>query len=110
MKTDKELLEIYMWGFTDELDRIVSAKHNDELHQIAYDLGREDALIGDDVSSSDLQTNEEVLNKIKIKMNDNKLKEFLDWLTDETTFNIQKDEINEIIQDWNYYKANYSKN
>ena len=34
------------------------------------------------------------------------LKEFLEWLTDESSFNIPKDEINEIIQDWQYYKAN----
>jgi len=41
-------------------------------------------------------------------MNDQELKKFLDWLTDETTYNIPKDEINTIVQDWNYFKANPS--
>lgn len=46
--------------------------------------------------------------KTKITMNNQELKEFLEWLTDETAYNIQKDEINEIVQDWNYFKANPS--
>ena len=41
-------------------------------------------------------------------MNDKDLIEFLDWITNETTFNIPKDEINEIVQDWNRFKANSS--
>ena len=32
--------------------------------------------------------------------------EFLDWLSDEDYFNIPKDEIDEILQDWQYYKSN----
>ena len=38
-------------------------------------------------------------------METNELKEFLEWLTDETSYNIPNDEINEIVQDWNYYKG-----
>ena len=42
----------------------------------------------------------------KLENNTTDLPEFLEWLTDETTYNIPKDEIKEIIQDWQYYKAN----
>jgi len=62
---DNQLLETYMWGFNDELDGRTRMWNPNPLLLRAYDLGREDALIGDDVSSNDLQTNEEILNKIK---------------------------------------------
>lgn len=65
MKTDAELLEIYMRGFNNELDGIPDEEHSDELSKRAYDLGTIDAYCGDDVSSIDLQTNDEILNKIK---------------------------------------------
>lgn len=61
---DKELLETYMWGFNDELDgRKRMWNPNPQLLR-AYNLGREDAIIGDDVSSSDLQTNDDILKRI----------------------------------------------
>lgn len=65
--TDKELLETYMWGFNDELDSRTSPQvpFINELKKKAYELGRTDALVGDEVSSSDLQTNDEILSRIK---------------------------------------------
>lgn len=62
---DKELLETYMWGFNDELDGRIRMWNPNPLLLRAYNLGRDDALIGDDVPSSDLQTNEEILNRIR---------------------------------------------
>jgi len=64
-KQDKELLETYMWGFNDELDGRTRMWNPNPLLLRAYNLGRDDALIGDDVASSDLQTNEEILNRIR---------------------------------------------
>ena len=62
---DKELLETYMWGFNDELDGRIIMWNPNPLLLRAYNLGRDDALIGDDVASSDLQTNEQILNRIR---------------------------------------------
>ena len=54
MISDEDLYEIYMQGFHDELDvfkplRIVYSK----LAKIAYNLGKDHAIIGDDASSMD---------------------------------------------------------
>lgn len=62
---DKELLRIYMLGFTDELDSKPKLKYNDIFEQSAYDYGRLDAYYGDELSSLDEQTHEQILNKIK---------------------------------------------
>lgn len=65
--TDEVLLTIYMWGFNDELrgeNRVIPTSL---LATRAYEIGRTDALVGDDVRSVDLQTNEEILNRIKMK-------------------------------------------
>lgn len=64
---DKQLLEVYMWGFNDELDGRVRMWNPNPLLLRAYNLGRDDAIIGDDVRSVDYQTNEEILNKIRNK-------------------------------------------
>ena len=34
-----------------------------------------------------------------------KVKEFLTWLSNEPSFNIPPDEIDEILQDWNYSQS-----
>jgi hypothetical protein len=65
MVTNKELLKIYMQGFNDELNSKTSANQYDDLKQRAYNLGRIDAIAGDDVSSVDLQSKEEILDKIR---------------------------------------------
>lgn len=62
---DKEILRHYMFGFNDELNGELEEKFNDELLQKAYNMGRIDALIGDDISSVDNQTEEEIIKRIK---------------------------------------------
>lgn len=61
MEVDDLLLKVYMQGFKDEL------KGKDIHLQLlrAYELGRTDAIIGDDVRSVDYQSNEEILKRIK---------------------------------------------
>lgn len=66
---DKVLLETYMWGFNDELDGRRRMWNPNPLLLRAYNLGRDDAIIGDDVQSSDLQTNDEILNRIRSRPN-----------------------------------------
>lgn len=61
---DKVLLETYIWGFKDELDGRVKPCFPNPLLLRAYNLGRQDAIVGDDVRSVDYQTNEEILNRI----------------------------------------------
>jgi hypothetical protein len=63
-KKDKLLLQVYMEGFSDELDNI----DNYTAITIAYKLGRLDAQVGDDVGSVDYQTDEEILKRIKDKL------------------------------------------
>lgn len=65
--TDEDLLTIYMWGFNDGLRGQNRVIPTNLLATRAYEIGKTDALIGDDVSSVDLQTNEEILNRIKMK-------------------------------------------
>lgn len=62
---DIMLLTTYMKGFNDELNETPSNYHTDSLISRAYNLGRQDAIVGDDVSSIDLQGNEEILRRIK---------------------------------------------
>lgn len=61
---DKIILETYMWGFNDELDGKTKMWNPNPLLLRAYNLGRVDAIAGDDISSVDLQTNEEILKRI----------------------------------------------
>lgn len=61
------LLKTYMCGFNDELDGRKRIWNPNPLLLRAYNLGRSDAMIGDDLPSSDLQSNEEILNRIKSK-------------------------------------------
>jgi hypothetical protein len=65
METDKDLMEMYLQGFNDELNNVKKTKHDVKLKQTAYNLGRLDAIVGDDVSSSDRQTNKQILDRIK---------------------------------------------
>ena len=65
--TDKQLLEIYMKGFVDSLHNKPPETHYSNLEQKAYFLGRIDAIIGDEIEEVDLETDEEILAKIKDK-------------------------------------------
>jgi hypothetical protein len=62
---DKILLETYMRGFNDELDGRTEMWNPNPLLLRAYNLGRQDAVVGDDVRSADYQTNEEILTRIR---------------------------------------------
>lgn len=62
--SDKQLLEYYMEGFNDELRG--KAKGNIKHLLIdAYKLGSDHAILGDDISSIDNLTNEEILKMLK---------------------------------------------
>ena len=65
IEEDKILLQVYMWGFNDELTGLPEVIHYDNLDQRAYNLGRLDAQVGDDMTSLDYQSNEDILKKIK---------------------------------------------
>lgn len=64
-KEDEVLMEVYMSGFNDELDSKEEMFNPNPLLLRAYNLGRLDAAVGDDVSSVDQQTNEEIIDRIK---------------------------------------------
>jgi hypothetical protein len=62
---DKILLETYMWGFNDELDNRVEMWNPNPLLLKAYKLGRQDALVGNDLKSFNCQTNQQILHRIR---------------------------------------------
>lgn len=64
-KQDKILLEVYMRGFTNELNGVSKNYKYNHLLLKAYNLGRQDAIVGDDVKSVDYLTNEEILKRIQ---------------------------------------------
>jgi len=63
--TDAKLLNMYMWGFNDELDERTRCKSNNEQLEKAYHLGKAHAIIGDDVTSMDGLTDGDILKLIK---------------------------------------------
>lgn len=62
---DKDLLETYMKGFNDELRNKKYITTTDNMLDRAYELGRTHAIIGDDISSFDNQSDDEILAQIK---------------------------------------------
>lgn len=62
---DKELLETYMLGFTNELEGKKEIQSLTPPLLKAYNLGKIDAIVGDDVSSVDYQTNQQIINRIR---------------------------------------------
>lgn len=67
MISDKELLELYMWGFRDGLNGITSFSFKNRNHSLkhkAYFLGKNHAENFDDVNPK-LRTNDQILNEIK---------------------------------------------
>lgn len=65
-ESDEELLKIYMIGWNQCYGGLnFKALFEVPLQKRAYQLGWDDYIIGDDVSSNDAQTEEEILNKIK---------------------------------------------
>lgn len=68
---DIRLLEIYMWGFNDELDGVTrDTKGFSDVSLIAYDLGKVDAIVSDEVSGCDLKSSETILEEIKKQKTD----------------------------------------
>lgn len=57
--SDKKLLEVYMWGFKDELDGREATQHINPYLRSAYAHGRAD------VSSDIKESNQQILKKIK---------------------------------------------
>lgn len=62
---DAKLLRTYMLGFNDGLYGENFKLFNIEVLAKAYQIGHADALIGDDVMSSDYESNESILKRIK---------------------------------------------
>lgn len=63
--TDEQLIEVYMKGFVDSLHDTPPQPFETSLEQKAYQLGRIDALIGDEIEEHDYQTNKEILSQIR---------------------------------------------
>lgn len=64
--TDKTLMEIYLLGFEQELQGVFKNEYEkDSLESRAYEIGSLHAIVGDDVSSIDYLSNEEILKKIR---------------------------------------------
>lgn len=62
---DERLIRIYMMGFDDELWGEPKTHFDETLYNSAYLLGRNHAIIGDEVSSIDNLTEKEILVLIK---------------------------------------------
>lgn len=66
MITDKELLQWYSKGFSDELSGSSTViPQNNYLELRAYEIGANHAFMGDEVRSFDYLTDEEILKIIK---------------------------------------------
>ena len=63
MIDNKILLETYMLGFSNELEG-ETREFEDSMLMRAYELGRIDAFVGDDVRSIDYQSDEHLLKRI----------------------------------------------
>ncbi len=61
---DVVLLQTYMIGFSDEL-KGETREFQDPILMRAYELGKVDAFVGDDVRSVDYQSDEHLLKRIK---------------------------------------------
>lgn len=62
----KEIIKLYFEGWYEEADNIKPRNwFKDDLSKRAYMMGRLDYVIGDDVSSNNLQTEEEIVKRIK---------------------------------------------
>jgi hypothetical protein len=62
---DKDLLQLYKLGFNDELRGLYRTLVLNGLALKAYNLGRSDALVGDDVMSHNYQSDFKILKRIK---------------------------------------------
>lgn len=63
--SDEELLGYFMQGFEDELYGLDEKTYDASLKQRAYNLGRLDAIAGDDITSIDYKSNQDIINQIR---------------------------------------------
>ena len=70
MVTNESILEWYMRGFNDELKGSSSLYSKNEIENTAYRIGALDAFYGDDMRSTDYESDQKVLEKIKNAFND----------------------------------------
>lgn len=70
MITDELIIKTYWKGWKDTLCGINNRPLMDSILSVAYDLGCRDAWAGDDLESVDLQSQEQILNKIKFHANE----------------------------------------
>jgi len=63
--SDEELLGYFMQGFEDELYGLDEKTYDTPLKQRAYNLGRLDAIAGDDMPSLDYKCNQDIINQIR---------------------------------------------
>ena len=64
MMTNERILQVYMLGFNDELNGRKSIQSESILIK-AYNIGRADAIAGDECEAVDNKTNTEILEQIK---------------------------------------------
>lgn len=62
--SEETLLNLYLKGFNDCLDNKINFNNLHGLQLKAYKLGKDNAILGDDLSHIDNLTNEEILDKI----------------------------------------------
>jgi hypothetical protein len=63
--SDKKLLEYYKLGWTDNCNGKTEKRFDNPILQRAYIIGWLDFMAGDDVSSVDEQTNEQIIRHIR---------------------------------------------
>ena len=64
-KENENLLTYYMYGFKDELNGTTTVESDYELENVAYKLGAQHAIMGDDLRDFDYLTYDEILKLIK---------------------------------------------
>lgn len=65
MVTDNEILEAYMLGWTTAYGQVAKKVYNNPILTKAFELGYWDYVFGDDISTLDLQGDEQILKRIK---------------------------------------------
>ena len=68
--TDEQILKAYIQGWRDSSDNVTNLEEYNGILQTAYRKGWVDYIAGDDVSSVDEQTDEEILKNIHRQYND----------------------------------------
>ena len=65
LTTDKELLQLYYKGFSDEMNGTSSIERDKPIEVRAYEIGANHAMLGDEVRSFDSLSEEQILKIIK---------------------------------------------